>query len=121
FSNRMKRNRQRCYLTAIICMVVLSLTQLFLNLNDGWKEGEIGRIQEKVAQIEDTIRELSPQEAQISVNQLNEELSSLRNREKIYNTFTAMAGLLMVPCALGVIYFRPRLNQPEQDNPITRP
>ncbi|MDQ8209711.1 hypothetical protein QEH52_19490, partial [Coraliomargarita sp. SDUM461003] len=31
FSNRMKRNRQRCYLTAIICMVVLSLTQLFLN------------------------------------------------------------------------------------------
>ncbi|MDQ8209769.1 hypothetical protein QEH52_19780 [Coraliomargarita sp. SDUM461003] len=107
----MKRNRQHYYFTAIICMVVLSFAQLFLNLNDGWKEQGITEIQEKVAQVESKIKELSPQEAQVSVNQLNEELSSLRNREKIYDTFIAMAGILMMPCALGVIYFRPRLNQ----------
>jgi len=102
-------------------MMVLSCTQLFLNLNDGWKETDIEDLQAKVLQVEGMVKDMSPKETQASVNELRKELNALGNREKIYDTFLTMAGILMIPCALGVIYFRPRLNQPAQVNPCNPP
>jgi hypothetical protein len=38
-------------------MMVLSCTQLFLNLNDGWKETDIEDLQAKVLQVEGMVKD----------------------------------------------------------------